>query len=77
MARDRKDKNRPKTKKCPLRHRSSEGTSFKRELAPESSAQFDSARPNLAQSKSVERLLQGIGTPDPNRSSLTIFKSKH
>ncbi|MGI8638401.1 MAG: DEAD/DEAH box helicase [Pyrinomonadaceae bacterium] len=38
---------------------------FKRELAPESSAKSDSPRFSPAQLKSVEKLLQGIGTPAP------------
>ncbi len=38
---------------------------FKRELAPESSAENDAPRFSPAQSKSVEKLLQGIGTPKP------------
>jgi len=38
---------------------------FKRELAPESSAKDGSAKFSFTQAKSVERLLQGIGTPEP------------
>ena len=38
---------------------------FKRELAPESSAKNAAPRFSPAQSKSVEKLLSGIGTPKP------------
>ncbi|HXH69122.1 MAG TPA: DEAD/DEAH box helicase [Pyrinomonadaceae bacterium] len=65
MARNHKDKNRQKPKNVRFDIVRRKERSFKRELAPESSAQLDSLKPNLAQSKSVERLLQGIGTPEP------------
>jgi ATP-dependent RNA helicase HelY len=66
MARDRsKDRKRQKSKNVRSDINRRKERSFKRELAPESSAHFDSSKPNLAQSKSVERLLQGIGTPEP------------
>ena len=65
MARDRKDKNRPKLKNVRSDIVRRKERKYKRELAPESSAEFDSTKPNFAQSKSVERLLQGIGTPEP------------
>lgn len=38
---------------------------FKRELAPDSSAKIGSTQFSPAQLKSVEKLLQGIGTPEP------------
>lgn len=38
---------------------------FKRRLAPESSANDDSQKYERQSSKSVERLLRGIGTPEP------------
>jgi len=65
VARNHKDKNRQKSKnvRSDIVHRKERR--FKRELAPESSAQFDSSKLNPTQAKSVERLLQGIGTPEP------------
>ncbi len=65
MTRDRKDKNRRKSKNVRSDIVRRKERPFKRELAPESSAQIDSSKPNSAQTKSVERLLQGIGTPEP------------
>ena len=58
MARNYKEKNRQKTKNVRSDIARRKERRFKRELAPESSAKFDSA-------KSVERLLEGIGTPEP------------
>ncbi len=66
MARSFKDKNRQKSKRQKARsdvNRPRE-RNFKRELAPESSA-FGAARVSPNQSKAVERLLSGIGTPEP------------
>jgi superfamily II RNA helicase len=65
MAHDRKDKNRPKLKNVRSDIARRKERKYKRELAPESSNRFDFSKPNLAQSKSVERLLQDIGTPEP------------
>lgn len=65
MARDRKDKNRPKSKNVRSDIRRRKERSFKRELAPESSARVDSSDRNPAQSRQIERLLAGIGTPEP------------
>ncbi|MDQ2746880.1 MAG: DEAD/DEAH box helicase [Acidobacteriota bacterium] len=60
MARSLKDKNRTqKKKRSGFNHQKERN--FKRELAPESSARV--ASPN--QLKSLDRLLGGIGTPEP------------
>ncbi|HXG85437.1 MAG TPA: DEAD/DEAH box helicase [Pyrinomonadaceae bacterium] len=67
MARIRKDKNRSKgDKKKTVRSDINRRTErrFKRELAPESSARNDSTGFS-SNGKSIERLLQGIGTPEP------------
>jgi len=67
MARLPKDKNRRnsnrKTARSDINRRKERN--FKRELAPESSAEFGSPRFSPAQSKSLEKLLDGIGTPEP------------
>ncbi|MBA2495342.1 MAG: hypothetical protein H0V31_11690, partial [Acidobacteria bacterium] len=64
MARSRKDKrSNQETVRSNTNHRRER--KFKRQLAPESSAKSDSARFSPIQLKSVERLLQGIGTPEP------------
>jgi superfamily II RNA helicase len=65
MARERKDKNRPKLKNVRSDIVRRKERSFKRELAPESSNRFDSSKSNPAQSRAVEKLLAGIGTPEP------------
>ena len=65
MARDRRDKNRPKSKNVRSDTARRKERRFKRELAAESSAGFNSAKSNPAQTRAIERLLQGIGTPEP------------
>ncbi len=65
MARDRKDKNRRKSKNVRPDTARRKERNYKRELAPESSARFDASGQNPAQSKAIERLLAGIGTPAP------------
>ncbi len=64
MARSRKDKrsNRENARSNTNRRKERK---VKRELAEKSSAKNDSAKFSSAQLKSVERLLQGIGTPEP------------
>lgn len=65
MARSFKDKNRQKSNRQKARsdvNRRKE-RNFKRELAPESSAFAASKTPT--QTRAVERLLSGIGTPEP------------
>ncbi len=67
MARPPKDKNRRKSNQKNARsdiNRRKE-RNFKRELTPESSAKFGSPKFSPAQSKSLEKLLDGIGTPEP------------
>lgn len=68
MPRSSKDKNRQKGKSKSARsniNRRSE-RNYKRELAPESSADFESPNVSSPQNlKAVERLLGGIGTPEP------------
>ena len=68
MARDRKNKNRPKTKTARSGiDRPRRAQRFKRDFTPQSSDRDDSAGFSSASpsSKAVERLLQGIGTPEP------------
>ncbi len=64
-ARSSKDNSRNKQKNIRSNNFRQKERRFKRELAPESSANNDSSRFSPAQAKSVERLLQGIGTPEP------------
>jgi len=70
MARSREDKNQ-KSKNTRKHKNVRSGISRqkerigKRELAPDSSAKFDSPQTSPAYLKSVEKLLQGIGTPEP------------
>lgn len=64
MARSLKDKNRQKSRRndsSPVTRRKERN--FKRELAPESSQKSGAFPPN--QAKSLEKLLGGIGTPEP------------
>ncbi len=70
MARSREDnnqkgKNPRKQKNVRLNTSRQKERIFKRELAPDSSAKISSAQFSLTQLKSVEKLLQGIGTPEP------------
>jgi superfamily II RNA helicase len=70
MARSREDnnqkgKNPRKQKNVHLNTSRQKERIFKRELAPDSSAKISSAQFSLTQLKSVEKLLQGIGTPEP------------
>ncbi len=71
MARTRKDKNRQSDSGGRKNARSNINRQnerrYKRKLAPESSDRNDSSRfsPAAPQTKSVERLLAGIGTPEP------------
>ena len=59
----RSDRNKPKNVRSnSLRQKERR---FKRELAPESSVKDDSRNFTHGQLKSLERLLQGIGTPEP------------
>ena len=67
MARLPKDKNRRKSNQKNARsdiNRQKE-RNFKRELAPESSVKFGSPKFSPTQAKSLEKLLGGIGTPEP------------
>jgi superfamily II RNA helicase len=64
VARNHKEKNRPKSKNVRSDIVRRKERPFKRELAAESSARFDSSKSSLAQTNSIERLLQGIGTPE-------------
>lgn len=64
MARSLKDKNRSRRTARPDSKRRKE-RNFKRELAPESSARSDSREVSPAHLKSLEKLLGGIGTPEP------------
>ena len=67
MARSLKDKNRRKNNQKNARSdidRRKE-RNFKRELAPESSVKFGSPKFFPTQAKSLEKLLGGIGTPEP------------
>jgi ATP-dependent RNA helicase HelY len=68
MARSFKDKNRRsrenrKNARSDVNRRKERN--FKRELAPESSARGDSGKISPQQLKSLEKLLEGIGTPEP------------
>ncbi len=70
MARSRREDNRQRSSpKKPKNVRSNifhqKERRFKRELAPESSAKDNSQRFSHGQIKSLERLLQDIGTPEP------------
>ena len=64
MARTRKDKpgNREKARSNTNRRKERR---FKRELAPQSSAKSDPAKLISPNTKAVEKLLEGIGTPEP------------
>ena len=67
MARPFKNKNSKRNKQNPARsniNRRNE-RNFKRPLVYESSANFSEKKSTPAQIKSVERLLSGIGTPEP------------
>jgi len=64
VARNHKEKNRQKSKNVRSDGVRRKERRFKRELAPESSARFDPAKSTTTQVKSIERLLQGIGTPE-------------
>ena len=57
-----KKNNREKSRSNANRHKERK---FKRGLAPESSAKSDLTRLAVAPPKSVEKLLRGIGTPEP------------
>jgi len=67
MAHSFKDKNRQKSRRKDVRSDSSsrKERNFKRELAPESSANDGAANFSTGQSRSLEKLLGGIGTPEP------------
>ena len=67
MAGSFKDKNRQKDKRKNSRSniKRHNERNFKRELAPESSDRFGAAKVSPHQSKSIEKLLGGIGTPTP------------
>ena len=64
MARSQKTKtNKRKSPRSSLNRKNERN--FKRELAPESSFNFDEKKQTPLQLKTVEKLLSGIGTPEP------------
>lgn len=67
MARSFKEKNRSRRPKSGARSnvKRPDERNFKRELARESSNEFGARAPSPQQLRAVERLLSGIGTPEP------------
>ncbi len=64
MARSNKQKNRRRRDNGSSNTNRSNERNFKRNLAPQSSAESSEQKQTPAQAKSVERFLSGIGTPD-------------
>ncbi len=65
MPRPRKDNRRDRRRTSDGTRRHNDERNFKRKIADKSSSSFAEPRQTIAQHKAVERLLSGIGVPEP------------